>query len=182
MPMPRRRSGLQTGFTLVETMVVVTIVAILAALAAPTMQEALDRYRVNAVYDDLRSTFMLARSEAIRTRQQVVIARVGGANCGTSQEWKCGWTVFVDLNANNTFNSPTETVSKTQAALPGDMNIMTIPANAGRILIDRWGNIGGLGLRQVITPHDAASSPATTTLCITSGSRIRKLPGEAQCN
>ena len=163
-------------------MVVVAIMAILAALAAPSMQDALDRYRVNAVYDDLRTSLMFGRSEAIRTRQRVVVARTTGAGCGGTDEWKCGWTIFVDLNSNNALDAPAETVVKSQAALPSGMTLTTNPANAGAIVIDRWGNIGGLGLSQVITPHGSISSPAIATLCVTSGSRIRKVPHEATCS
>lgn len=172
----KRRSN---GFTLVEVMVVVAMMAVLTALAAPSLQQAFDRYRVAAAYDELRSTYTFARSEAIRTRQQVVIARTAGGACATVQEWQCGWTVFVDANANNVMDGA-ETVLRSTGALTGGTTIMTFNAAQSRIVFNRWGNVTPLGaFRQVIAPRGDSNLAGTSTVCSSAGGRLRKVEGDA---
>lgn len=155
------------------------MMAVLTALAAPSLQEAFDRYRVGAVYDELRSTYNFARSEAIRTRQQVVIARAAGAACATIQEWQCGWTVFVDANANNVMDG-TEAVLRSTAALSGGTVVMTFNGAQNSVVFNRWGNVIPLGaFRQVIAPRGDSNLDGTATVCASAGGRLRKVAGDA---
>ena len=72
MRAPRRAH--QIGFTLVEAMVTVVLVAILASLAAPSFQSTLARFRVRTAAESLMSGLQLARSEALRRNQPVRFA------------------------------------------------------------------------------------------------------------
>ncbi len=168
-----------SGFTLIEAMVVVAIVTLLAALAAPSMQEAFDRYRVGSVYDELRSTLVFARSEAIRTRSQVIVARSTGSNCPTVQDWHCGWVVFIDANTDNVQQSSEPSI-RVVPALVGGTTVMTDKGGAdGRITFDRWGNMRPMGaMRQVIAPRGNSAYPGTRSLCTSSGGRIRWVDGD----
>lgn len=57
------------GFTMIELMVVVTMVGVLAAIAAPSWQGFLDRQRMNSARGDLMSALKNAQDEA-QARQQ----------------------------------------------------------------------------------------------------------------
>jgi prepilin-type N-terminal cleavage/methylation domain-containing protein len=59
------------GFTLVEALVVVVIVAILGAIAAPSWLTYANRRRVNAVEDSLVQVLRQAQQQAIQERQRV---------------------------------------------------------------------------------------------------------------
>lgn len=174
-----------TGFTLVETMVVVALLSILTALAIPSLQDAMDRYRANAVYDELRSTFVFARSEAIRTRSRVIVQRTVGANCPTVQEWQCGWIVYVDANGSGTQQvnplppAVAEPSLRTIDAVAGGTIVNTYKGNQSQIIFDRWGNITPLGaFRQVIVPRGNISSLGVKTLCASAGGRFRSVDSD----
>ena len=181
---PRNPFTLSTGFTLIETMVVVALLSILTALAVPSLQGALDRYRSSAVYDELRSTFVFARSEAIRTRSRVIVQRTAGAACATVQEWQCGWSVYVDANGDGVqqVNPPAPAVAepalRTIDPLTAGTIVNTFKGNQSQIIFDRWGNITPLGpLRQLILPRGNLNSSGVKTLCASAGGRFRSVEG-----
>jgi len=61
------------GYTLVELLLVLTIVAILAALAAPPVSGAVQRIRMNMVLDALTRDLFYARMVAVRSGRSVDI-------------------------------------------------------------------------------------------------------------
>ena len=101
------RRGRLRGFTLIELMVVIGLLGILAALAAPSFTNSIDRYRIRAAVDELNNSIQFARSEAIRSRQQVVMLQSNG--CAVNN-WGCGWTIFQDTNRNNAQDAGEATV------------------------------------------------------------------------
>jgi type IV fimbrial biogenesis protein FimT len=76
----------QAGFTLIELMVVLTISAILAFLAAPSMSRLIATQRVKAAAEDLHLSLLRARSEAIKRNTGVTLSAVAG-------DWSQGWTI-----------------------------------------------------------------------------------------
>lgn len=61
------------GFTLVEVMVTVAIVAILAALAAPSLKQFLDNNKIRAEAQRIGGLFSFARNYAVTNNQPVVV-------------------------------------------------------------------------------------------------------------
>lgn len=58
------------GFTLLEAMVVVALVAILAALAVPSFSTAMANQRVNSAAQELQGLLLFARAESVYKRTQ----------------------------------------------------------------------------------------------------------------
>jgi prepilin-type N-terminal cleavage/methylation domain-containing protein len=63
----------QSGFTLIEVLVVVIIVAVLAGIAAPGWLGFLNRQRVGAVRSDLIQTLRAAQQDAQQQRRTVAV-------------------------------------------------------------------------------------------------------------
>jgi len=79
--------GASAGFTIIELMIVVAIVAVLATYALPSMRELITTNRMKSVSLDLYTSLALARSEAIkRNNSSVSMIAAGGG-------WQNGWTV-----------------------------------------------------------------------------------------
>lgn len=65
------------GFTLLELMIAVAIIAVLAALAAPSLSDFFDRNRVRAAADDVASLISQARAEAVKNDLPVLVSASG---------------------------------------------------------------------------------------------------------
>lgn len=91
----------QTGFTLVELMIAIGIVAILAALAMPSFQNMIINNRITAQANTMVGSINVARSEAVKRGHGVSLcASSDGATCSGGSAFGGGWIVFDDIDAN----------------------------------------------------------------------------------
>lgn len=100
MKTPKQFQNNSPGWTLLNLLISVSIIAIFTSLALPAFSRlAWDQRRVSAV-NSLVHTLHLARSEAIKRAQIVVLCPTDPA--GTCLEragpWTDGWMVFVNLD------------------------------------------------------------------------------------
>jgi type IV fimbrial biogenesis protein FimT len=105
------------GMTLVEMMIVLTIVAILSSLALPSLRTLLDRQKVSTSARAFQSAVMLARSEAVKRGERVDLVPA------FRHEWESGWLVLLDAN-NNQQADAGETVLHRSAEQPGNLHIV----------------------------------------------------------
>ncbi len=92
----------QTGFTLYELMITLTVVAITLSFGIPNLRNFTLNSRMTSTANDLHAAFQMARSEAAHAKTNVTICAsadpMGAANCGGT--WNQGYVVFIDDNAN----------------------------------------------------------------------------------
>ncbi len=93
--MKRFHPGQRAGYTMVELLCALAIVAVLLGLALPEMSRMLASYRLRAAASDLYGAIDLTRSQAIArgSRVQLVPLDPRGLN------WSSGWVVFIDTDA-----------------------------------------------------------------------------------
>lgn len=86
-----------SGFTLVEVMVAISVMAILLAIAVPSFNSATLASQLRASATDLSSSAFLARSEAIKRNAvaTMCIANSDGTDCAGSGSWEQGWIIRV---------------------------------------------------------------------------------------
>ena len=90
-----------SGFTLLELMITLSVVALLAAVGIPSVISFMQQNRVIASTNELISAFHVARTEAIKLNQRVTICESNdGKTCAADGSWRDGWIVFIDSDGN----------------------------------------------------------------------------------
>lgn len=114
---------LQAGFTLVELMVTIVVLAIIMTIAVPSFQKLLASNNVAFDRDELYSMLVLARSEAIKNGQAVSICKsVDHSACDNSLSWSSGWLMFADENRDGTLTG-SEKLLRTTSAVDGGVTV-----------------------------------------------------------
>lgn len=112
-----------SGFTLIEMMLVVAILGIVVAVAAPSIQDSLRTQRVRAASSALMTTIMTARSDAMKFG--TLVSMVPG-KVGSITNMNNGWCVVFGNTAECSLTAPAANVMHVQVPLPG----VTMPAGA----------------------------------------------------
>jgi type IV fimbrial biogenesis protein FimT len=106
------------GFTLLELMLVIVIVAILIMFAVPSFQWMIQKVTISSNVNTFLSDMRYARSEGIRRGGGVVLCRsdapeAAAPACGSGfgpggNGWVSGWIIFQDLSndGNKSTNDP----------------------------------------------------------------------------
>jgi type IV fimbrial biogenesis protein FimT len=88
------------GFTLIELIVTMAVLAILVALATPSFEMIINSNRLTGNANELMTTLQSARMEAVRRNARVVVCRNDapdtGQTCSTAGGAWLGWMSFVD--------------------------------------------------------------------------------------
>ena len=170
------------GFTAIELMVAVSIIAVLAALAGPSFAQIIESWRVRDATESLRSTLIFARSEAIKRGGQIAIHKLpnntnGCTSATGNRDWDCGWIVCHDTDNSGTCTSTEPVLQRIEA--PAKVQV-TRTGGSVSIKLNRWGLVDGTWLGFSLVPLDKSTThPGARGVCMSSGGRIRILLPEA---
>lgn len=85
---------IQKGFTLVELMVTVAVMAILLGIAVPSFNDAMLGSKLTTYSNNFVASAALARSEALKRNVATTLCvSSNGASC-TAGSWEAGWIVL----------------------------------------------------------------------------------------
>lgn len=174
---PRRHRGI----TLIEMLAAIALLVILTSVAVPSYTSIANQYRLDTVSDEFMASVQLARVEAVRSGQDVMLQR--SATCdvtlSSTADWSCGWQVFADANGNRTLDG-TETVMQS-VVVPTGITFQKGPAGSPRyLLIDRFGRTTSFGLRFEAFPRDQKVVDGQL-ICFSTGTRLRTVKRAEKC-
>ena len=115
------QSKYNSGFTLIELMVTIAIAAIVLGIAIPSFSSTITSNRLTTSANELVTALNLARSEAVKRGQHVVVRK-------TNTNWENGWQVFVDIDRStsakeNVLDAGTDIQLRVYSALPGSYTL-----------------------------------------------------------
>ena len=156
----------QSGFTLVELMVVIAVLAILATIAIPGFQGIVAQNRATSAANELQATLQFARSTAIAQSLPVTVcpADFDPPECSApTTNWAGGWIVLVGGQ-----------VLREQRALHPSVNLTGVH----QLIFSNTGTLAG----QVIDPFDlqVTSGPKAfreISLSLGGSSKVTKVSG-----
>lgn len=85
------------GFTLIELMVTVAVLAIILSIAIPSVSAILLNNRISTAADELRTAVQSTRSEAVKRKKTIVLCRANAdfSKCADSgTDWRTGWLMM----------------------------------------------------------------------------------------
>lgn len=167
----RQPSSSATGFTLIELMVTLAVIAILAAVALPAMQGMLVSNRLVSQTNEIVAAIQFARGEATRLNTPVVFCRATAVDdtvCSAAADAWPAWIVVAPALAQPVLRSG-----------PVDPRlVLRTSGNVGTAITFRpdslaWRNATTLlaGALRVCAPSDATNVNARRVL-IANGSRV----------
>ena len=87
---PRR----DAGFTLIESIIVLIIAAVLLCVAVPAMGRMVARYQLTTAQNDLIASLQHARGLAVSSRRRTLLCpSLDGRQCADDTHWERGWAV-----------------------------------------------------------------------------------------
>jgi type IV fimbrial biogenesis protein FimT len=156
----------QQGFTLLELIITLAVVAILSAIALPGFDTFIRNNRLTTQANAFVSALSLARSEAIKRGSRVVVCKsADGKQCSKNNGFEQGWIVFADSNNNATVD-PSDEIIRVFAAMPVGMTL------TGNRFISDYISYTADGINKSINngPQDG-----TLTLCQETGNPGRQI-------
>lgn len=99
------------GFTMIELMLAIVIIAIVVAVGAPSFNDLILSTRVKNAATDIYGTLIFARSEAVKRSTNVTITPVDGL-------WVNGWTVTVNISGTDVTLKAQDAVSSLKIECP----------------------------------------------------------------
>ncbi len=154
------------GFSLIELVVCLSVLAVLVGLSIPNVWRWQERARIDKVRQQLFYDLQLARLHALQFGQSLQIRRLTGCApmSASSSDWSCGWQT--------TTSSDSAGLMHVIRTTPLDATLQVSFAKSTNFFISAQGDLGTIGDRWTFFSRNARIN-LSRSLCISSAGRIR---------
>jgi len=153
----------QSGFTLVELMVVIAVLAILASIGIPGFQGIVAENRATSAANEFLATLQFARSAAIAQSRPVTVGPTDG-------DWDGGWVVETGENPN----------LRESPALRPSVSLVSLD-EVSELVFSSTGTLPGQAPAKFLV--EVTSGPgAFRTICMTLGGNSKVIRGDVTCD
>ncbi len=141
------------GFTIIELLVTLAVVAVLISIAAPTMRTTIQNNRIVTLTNDLLSDINYARTESLKRGLNTGLCRSStGTSCdGAGSTWQGGRIVFADTNEDMAFTAGTDQILRARETMTS--NTLTTATAPNPLIFNARGR-----------PLDSAGRPSEVTV------------------
>lgn len=149
----------QSGFTLLELVVTMIVLAILAMIAVPSFRTLIEKSRLRGKTDDVLNLLNVARGEAIKRHLNVNVALGSGSTTP--------WCIGANRAVTPTVGNPTagaaacDCTNPTSCVLENQVSVVTPDPNSGITSDTVTGNITFDAQTGALIPIGAAPAPIT---------------------
>ena len=105
------------GFTLIELMVTLALVAVMMAIATPSLTTFQRNAQLTSFSNTMLASINAARGEAMKRGRNAMIVPASGTS------WNNGWVVFIDIDRSEDFDSTNNIRILTREAPPSYLTI-----------------------------------------------------------
>ncbi len=166
-----RRFPIQRGITLIETLIGMTIVAILLGLGAPSFSSFLQNRQIRNAAESIQNGLSLARSEAVRRNTSVQFV------LGAGSSWRVGCTT-ADADCPDSIQARTSAEGSSNASVATSQVLAATNTVAGTAVFSTSLGFNGFGKASALPAgnnavFDISNPPAGT--CAKAGGTLRCL-------
>lgn len=171
----------RSGFTLLELIVVLTVLAAVAALGIPVLSRLAQAVRITTAAHALTTSLATARMSAITLRTPVTVCPSRDARrCERNLVWENGWMVFIDRSRRGTPASPADVLQHSDPDLRG----LALRSTVGRHYVRYQSD--GFSSGSTATIRLCSREPALELMkvVVNNAGRVRseRLPPKTRCS
>ena len=158
------------GYTLIEMLIVVAILAILAGTTLPSFKDLGQASASRAARSSLSTSINQTRISAVmRNEHAVLCPSADQKHCDRNLRWHNGWIVFIDSNRNGVRDAGESILSLSQAQPSG----VAIVSTSGRHRIRYQADGTSDGSNLTLTVCDRRGPASASTLVLNNAGRMR---------
>ena len=159
------------GFTLIEVMIALSVVAILLAVAVPAWSNVVSASHNSAARTELAGTLLDAiRHSATANTEVVLCSDAGTLRCTGDTDWSGGWMAFADSNGNRMREASERLIHRTYALTGG----VHLRSTVGRTRLVFQPSGGNAGSNATFTLCDRRGPRSATTVVLANDGRLRQ--------